>query len=131
MCWDPESTDILQNMFAFDFVLLLLEFVVGQSDVEHLTDACCIVDVQSFELLGCEVLFEVLPVFSRKNYIVDPCALRGQNLLFNSANWKHVSAEGNLASHRQQRTHLLSCQERRERSCHGHASRGAVLRNRS
>ena len=61
-------------------------------------DRLHVVNVEILELLGREIFFDVHLVLRRKNYIPNPGAFRGQHFLFDSADRKHVAAEGSAVA---------------------------------
>ena len=95
-----DLANALKHVLALFGVVAYFCLVVRQRDVKRLIDAVDVVDPHTFQLLRAQILFYVLPVFRRKNYIANTSAFCGKHLLLDSAYRQHIAAERDLTSHR-------------------------------
>src|ERR1043165_2315669 len=75
--------------------------------------------------------FQIALVARRQDDAANPCAIRRENLLLDSADGKDQTRQSNLARHRRVWTNPSSSVKRCQSGCDGHASRRRVPRNRA
>lgn len=78
---EPPLADALEHLFALLGVMPHVGLVMRKRDGERFIDAIHEVNLHALLLLWSQILFDVLPVFRRQDYMSDAGSLGGQELL--------------------------------------------------
>ena len=76
---------VFDDVFPDCLVLLLFAGSLGERHGQDVFDTAGVVDVHSLDLIGGQILLDVLAIFRRQDDILHAGTLGGEELLFNAA----------------------------------------------
>ena len=109
--WDPSEGWLA---YALEYVLTLLGIVpyfslaMRQRDGQSFIDAIYVVHLDAVELLGRQVLLDVLTVLGRQNHMAHTRSFGSKEFFLDSAHRQDIPAQRDLTSHGRQWTHLIA-----------------------
>src|SRR5271156_369674 len=82
---DVLDPGVFDDVFPDCLVLLLFAGGLGQGHGQNVFDTAGVVDVHTLNLIGGQILLDVLAIFRRQDYILHAGTLGGEEFLLNAS----------------------------------------------